>query len=366
MKILFLHRDLPPDSFTGVAIQVHRLANALADLGHAVSVHTHSDRPADARYEVLPIRLPGLRKALRAASFLKRLWYPLWYRRLPFDGYDVVHIHGDGGFLRYRGNFVRTFYGTAALEYRHSASLKGRLAQGLSYWMELREARRCRLTVGISPHVAAHLPGIDRVIPCMLPGPPDSAASAKTPFPSLVYLGSRKSRKRGELALDLWRGLRERFPDLRLTYIGPPAEIETLEGGGEYRGVDFRTRLSQDELLALYRESWVYLCLSSYEGFGVGIIEAMACSCLVVTTPHPGSEYLVKDGDTGVVAPPDKAEGLIAAMLTDGRARAEMAKRARDSARRFAPAAVASAYLDLYRLARGRASGSAAAGAGTP
>jgi hypothetical protein len=49
MKILFLHRDLPPDTYTGVAIQVHRLANALADLGHAVSVHTHSGRPSDAR-----------------------------------------------------------------------------------------------------------------------------------------------------------------------------------------------------------------------------------------------------------------------------------------------------------------------------
>jgi glycosyltransferase involved in cell wall biosynthesis len=366
MKVLFLHRDLPPDTYAGVAIQVHRLANALADLGHAVSVHTHSARPADARYAVLPIRLPGLETALRLAPFLKRLWYPLWYRTLPFEGFDVVHIHGDGGFLRYRGNFVRTFYGTAALEYRHAANLKGRLAQGLSYWMERREARRCRLTVGISPHVAAHLPGIDRVIPCMLPGPPDAAPAGKTAFPSLVYLGSRKSRKRGELALSIWRGLRARLPDLRLTYVGPPAEIGQLESGGEYRGVDFRTRLGQDELLELYRESWIYLCLSSYEGFGVGIIEAMACSCVVVTTPHPGSEYLVKDGETGVVAPPDKAEGLIAEILLDGKARSEIAKRARDSARRFAPAAVASAYLDLYRLAKGRAAGTPAARARTP
>lgn len=360
MKILFLHRDLPPDTYTGVAIQVHRLANALSDLGHAVSVRTHSARPADARYEVLPILLPGLDSMLRLAPFLKRLWYPLWYRRLPFGGFDVVHVHGDGGFLRYRGNFVRTFYGTAALEYRHAASLKGRIAQGLSYWMERREARHCRLTVGISPHVAAHLPGIDRVIPCMLPAAPDASAAEKTPFPSLVYLGSRKSRKRGELALGLWSGLRARLPDLRLTYIGPPAEIAQLRASGEFRGVDFRTRLAQEELLALYRESWIYLCLSSYEGFGVGIIEAMACSCVVVTTPHPGSEYLVKDGETGIVAPPEKADALLAAILSDGKARKEMAKRARESARRFAPAAVASAYLDLYRLAKGRAGGSAA------
>jgi glycosyltransferase involved in cell wall biosynthesis len=84
-----------------------------------------------------------------------------------------------------------------------------------------------------------------------------------------------------------------------------------------------------------------------------------------VTTPHPGSEYLVKDGETGVVAPPEKAEALIAGILMDGTARAEIAKRARDSARRFAPAAVASAYLDLYRLAKGRVPGPPAASPGT-
>lgn len=359
MKILFLHRDLPPESYTGVAVQVHRLANALSHLGHAVSVYTHSPLPTDAHYAVLPIRLAGLRRALRWAPCLKRVWYPLWYRRLSLDGFDVVHVHGDGGFLRYRGNCVRTFYGTAALEYRYATGLKGKLAQGLSYWMELREARRCRLTVGISPHVASHLPGIDRVIPCMLPAPPDAAATPKTAFPSLLYLGSRKTRKRGDLALSIWSEVRKKMPALRLTYVGPLAEIEALRCREEYRGIDFRSRLAPEELLSLYRESWIYLCLSSYEGFGVGIIEAMACFCTVLTTPHPGSEYLVKDGETGVMAPPDKAAALVAGLLRNEGARLEIAKRAREFARRFAPAAVASVYLDLYRLAKARAESAA-------
>lgn len=359
MKVLFLHRDLPPDSYTGVAIQVHRLANALTDLGHAVSIYTHSSRPIDARYSVLPIRLPGLDAALKYAPCFKRLWYPLWYRSMPFSGYDVVHVHGDGGFLRYRGNFVRTFYGTAALEYRHAATLKGRLAQGLSYWLERREARRCRLTVGISPHVAAHLPGVDRVVPCMLPGQPDPVVPEKSPWPSLLYLGSRKSRKRGDLALDLWKRLHKNFPDLRLTYVGPAAEVEDLRRREEWSGVEFRSRLSQDELISLYRRSWIYLCLSSYEGFGVGIIEAMAYSCLVVTSPHPGSEFLIKDGDTGLMTHPEKAEALIARILGDGKSRQEIVRKAREFSRRFAPAAVASTYLDLYRMAQARTAGPA-------
>ena len=357
MRILFLHRDLPPDTFTGVAIQVHRLANALTDAGHEVSVYTHTAQPAEARYRVLPIDLPGLRTALRLIPFLKRIWYPFWYRRLDMDGYHAVHVHGDGGFIRYRGNFVRTFYGTAALEFRYARTWKGKLAQGFSYWMEKREARRCRITVGISPHVAAHLPGVDHVIPCMLDGAADRSGTAKTTYPSLIFLGSRLSRKRGEEALEIFRGLRKTHPDLRLNYVGPQAEIDSLRMRSGYDGVSFHARISQQELDDLYAKSWIYLCLSSYEGFGVGIIEAMAHSCLVITSPHPGSEYLVRDGDTGLLAPLEGAQALVERMLLDGDARAEITRRAREFSQRFHPAVVAASYADLYRMAHARASG---------
>ena len=254
MKILFLHRDLPPDTFTGVAIQVHRLANALADLGHEVSVYTHSSLPADARYRVLPIDLPGLRAALRFAPFLKRLWYPLWYRTLDMNGYDAVHIHGDGGFIRYRGNFVRTFYGTAALEYRHATGLKGKVAQGLVLLDGKARSPPLPLDRGhFTPRGRPPARGGSRY-------PLHAAGSAglrrrmaKSPYPTLIYLGSLRSRKRGEAALDLFRKLKATHPDLRLNYVGPAREIADLKARDGHAGVDFRTRLTQDELAGLYR-----------------------------------------------------------------------------------------------------------------
>jgi phosphatidylinositol alpha-mannosyltransferase len=351
MKVLFLHRNLPTESHTGVAIQVHRLGNALSDLGHEVSVYTHSPAPADARYRVLPIRLPGLALALRVLPGLKRLWYPLWYRNLEMSGYDAVHIHGDGGFLEYLPNYVRTFYGTAALEYRHARGARGRLAQRFSFWLERREAKLCRKCAGISPHVARFLPGVDTVIPCMLPSDPDSAPFPKTDHPSLIFLGSRFSRKRGELALSIFLSLRKSFPRLRLTYVGPAGETSMLRGNPDYPGVEFLSGLSQDELAAAYRRSWIYLCVSSYEGFGVGLIEAMAHSCLVVTTPHPGSDFIVRDGETGLVASAEDAEAAVGRALADGGLRERLASRARIEARRYAPSEVAAAYVELYRQA---------------
>ncbi len=354
MKLLFLHRDLPPDSFTGVATQVHRLANALVDLGHEVMVLTQSALPADARYQVRAIESKLLSAAMRCFPVCKRIWYPLRYRNLKMTGWDAVHVHGDGAFLRYRGNFVRTFYGTAALEFRHARSWKGKLAQGFSYWMERREARRCRLSVGISPHVAAHLPGIDRVVPCLLESAPNAAPLVKTNHPSLIFIGSRYSRKRGEAALEIFGRLRKSNPGLTLAYVGPKPEVELLRREGGNAGVEFHTQLPGSELAALYARSWVYLCLSSYEGFGVGIIEAMASACVVVTTPHPGSEFLVRDGDTGIIAPLESMEAAVRAVLADAKVCAEFGRRAQAFAQRFTPMAVASAYEDLYRITRAR------------
>ena len=354
MKLLFLHRDLPPDSYTGVAIQVHRLATALSERGHEVSIFTHSPKPEGARYQVLPIRQSGLRLALRLLPGLKRLWHPLFLRRLPMEGYDAVHVHGDGGFLTYRANYLRTFYGTAALESRHARGLRGKLAQGLSYWMERREARRCGLCVGISPHIREHLPGVTQVVPCMLPGEPGRDRPQKTAHPSLLFIGSRFSRKRGELALEIFRKLRVSRPELTLDYVGPPCDAEELRGSPACEGVEFHTRVEQERLSALYRRSWIYLCLSSYEGFGVGLIEAMALSCLAVTTPHPGSDFLVKDGETALVAAPGEMEATLGRALSDAGLRDRIAAKALEAAQAFSPGTVAAAYESLYQEARRR------------
>src|SRR5690606_3290923 len=113
------------------------------------------------------------------------------------------------------------------------------------------------LTAGVYHPVLAHLPGVDRVIPCMLPGPPDAKPSEKTGFPSLIYLGSRGSRKRGEAALDLFLRLRPIHPGLRLHYVGSAEEVRELRKRPEYTDVDFHSRLTQDELAALYRKGCV-------------------------------------------------------------------------------------------------------------
>ena len=74
MKIAVLSSHLPSPSRAqsgGVAYAAHRLANALTQRGHNVTVFTTDERPPDARYHVRKVLSPPPSDPLR-------VWLWLW------------------------------------------------------------------------------------------------------------------------------------------------------------------------------------------------------------------------------------------------------------------------------------------------
>jgi glycosyltransferase involved in cell wall biosynthesis len=69
--------------------------------------------------------------------------------------------------------------------------------------------------------------------------------------------------------------LRAEWPDLRLVLTGE-GDFGKLPDGVEARG-----RVSRDELVELYRRAAALVFPSLYEGFGMPVLEAMACGCPV-------------------------------------------------------------------------------------
>jgi glycosyltransferase involved in cell wall biosynthesis len=72
--------------------------------------------------------------------------------------------------------------------------------------------------------------------------------------------------------------LRREHPNLRLVLTG--------EGdfGSTPEGVDVRGRVTNDELVDLYRGASALVFPSLYEGFGMPVVEAMACGCPVASS----------------------------------------------------------------------------------
>jgi glycosyltransferase involved in cell wall biosynthesis len=105
--------------------------------------------------------------------------------------------------------------------------------------------------------------------------------------PEILHVGSTIPRKRIDTLLEALAGVRKRRPDVRVLRVGgaftrSQQTLVTRLGLAESIVVlPFQTRAS---LAALYRHSTLVLMPSESEGFGLPIVEAMACGTPVLAS----------------------------------------------------------------------------------
>lgn len=113
-------------------------------------------------------------------------------------------------------------------------------------------------------------------------------------------------------------------------------------------GVEVLGRLSDDELAERYQRATVFCLPSSYEGFGVPYIEAMASGTPVVATRNPGALDVLDHGRLGRVVADDDLGPALVALLRDATARSDLARRALAEIDRYSWHSVADAYEAVY------------------
>lgn len=116
----------------------------------------------------------------------------------------------------------------------------------------------------------------------------------------------------------------------------------------------FLGRLSQEDLVAAYRSSdiFVFPSTSRAEAFGLVALEAQAVGLPVVASDLPGVRTVVKQGETGLLVPPSDAEALasgIRTLLLDNGLRARMGSAARRHAERLSWDAHVDGLLGIYQ-----------------
>ncbi len=108
--------------------------------------------------------------------------------------------------------------------------------------------------------------------------------------------------------------------------------------------------LDDGALAELYRRALALLVPSLNEGFGLPVLEAMACGCPVLASRAGALPEVV--GDAGLLLPPDDAAAWLRELLAlaaDGERRAVLSEDGRGRAAAHTWAACATAMLGLYR-----------------
>jgi glycosyltransferase involved in cell wall biosynthesis len=143
-----------------------------------------------------------------------------------------------------------------------------------------------------------------------------------------------------------------------LTILGggvPEASIRAGFSADAQKYLTIVDRVSEAEVIAAYRAHDVMAFTSSYEGFGMVLLETMTQRLPVVSTPVGCARALVSDERTGLLVPCRDADALAAAlgrMLDDCALRTSLADRAFDTVRDMTWTRSAVATLAVYERAQ--------------
>lgn len=141
------------------------------------------------------------------------------------------------------------------------------------------------------------------------------APRAKNRRPTVGFMGSLNSTKRVDIAVRACEILREKFPDLRVRVLAatPP--------NGAYVMHDWFEPAydpPQDKIAELYADCDLWLFTSDIEGYGLPLLEAMACGTPVVARPAGAAPDLVAATNGALVdsADPARIAGEAARILS--------------------------------------------------
>ena len=168
--------------------------------------------------------------------------------------------------------------------------------------------------------------------------------------PYILVPGGLQHRKNADLILDAWPHIQRRNPDLSLVVINHPHPMYVERA--KALGPSFILGGFQEEqqLVALYNAAQLVWFPTRYDGFGMPVIEAMACGTPVISSDTTGIPEVA--GDAALLLSPDKMDDHIEAitgLLNDGPARTRLSERGRERAARYTWANSAQQMAEAFR-----------------
>jgi glycosyltransferase involved in cell wall biosynthesis len=351
---------------TGVGEYVHELTRALAgSTSDAISIFTTSwkDRPvANLSSSLRGVRVVDRRLPVRGLIWM---WHRLEWPPIEWlaGAADVVHAQSPLLIPTVHAAQVITIHDLDFLH--HPERAQGEMRRDFPR-LAADHARRADHVIVSSHYAAREIVGHleidpDKISVCS-PGAPEWAASIAAARDNhvaepthagevqdpILFVGTINARKNITRLLEAYARLRQRRPDAPSLVLAGRAETSLT---GDMQHVSVLGYVSDSERRALYERARMLVLPSLEEGFGLPVLEAMACGVPVVISNRGALPEVAGDAatavdpmDTGALA--DEMERLL-----NPEAAREATRRGLARAAHYSWEACAAAAREAYRAA---------------
>jgi glycosyltransferase involved in cell wall biosynthesis len=263
------------------------------------------------------------------------------------DGLDVLHCPTHRAPVRSPVPLVVTFHDLAVLRHPETFNRWTRTYSRLALPRVAKAARRLIAVSEFTKRELIELLGVPeakiRVIPNAV-GPPFEAHGEAASGDYVLAVSTLEPRKNLPRLLEAYR--RAHLNGLQLLVAGAP-------GWGGVRvegdGIRWLGEVQDDELARLYRGARCVAYVSLYEGFGLPVLEAMACGAPVVAGRNAASEEVA--GSAAVLVDPLDPDAIAAGLAEAVDRGDELRQRGLERARAFDWREMARATVEVYREA---------------
>lgn len=324
----------PLPAYGGVDVRTRELAKRLASRADVVVVTTRPPgAPESEQWEGVRVERVGKPRGLvQRGAFAARLQFQAEASRV-VRGLAPDVVEGSG-FVSYRParaaagklgcRSILTIHEVWQGEWVRNMGFVNGAAGALLERREL--SRHTGRFIAVSnftrDRLAAHIAGSgDRtvVIPNGISlGDVDAVVPApRTPPFSFLFVGRLVSYKRPDWAIRMVADLRGSGTDCRLQVIGEGplrSELDALVSHlGLEKHVVFHGRVpSQSDVLALLKQNDVLVQPSLAEGFGIVLVEGLACGLPYLASDIPALREVTSGGAGGTLFPPEDYEAFVA------------------------------------------------------